>query len=54
MIKQGNKLASVIYDIESDRLGTKQNSKKRAMEELALSLRWKLGRRQLHWVGAGL
>ena len=32
MIKQANKLASVLFDKESDRIGEKEDSKKRAME----------------------
>ena len=32
MIKQANYLASVLCDIESDRLGAKDDRKKRAME----------------------
>ena len=33
MIKQSNKLASVLCDIESDRLGAKEDKKDEAMEE---------------------
>ena len=32
IIKQANELASVLYDIESDRLGSKEDRKKRSME----------------------
>ena len=32
MIKQANELASVLCDIESDRLGAKEDRKKRATE----------------------